>query len=395
MTTTQLDTVEKVRQALTDALATTAPALSVMGEAVRRNELSALLARIPEPSQLARLGAEASARADTIGYGYSTQAGGMPTRREMNQRIIAAVKGGDLESAAATALLAQILPLSPPEEEAPSTGPLDFQRVATTMLRAMGYTVLGPGERSPFAPTLDDLDDLQTAFGCITRREFRAVLRATIGASHDYADGCLSSFQSNPIGYCRSRSSKEQGDGLFNLALEKIRRARETGRVIGCPGEGRCHEGGSTCESCGPTALVCHHVETCEHHKPVTDTEIEAALLDHFTPRPGSTQRERATRDSLVTRLDHCFGRRFGYASPRAEVILEGLLASGKLGPAVRPDGQPWPPGWLQAPLPPLRPGEHSSQCPVTVEYWRDAEHNPDVCSWTPPTEIEEAEGSE
>jgi hypothetical protein len=390
------------------------------------------------------LGAQAVQMADTFGCHYSTQGGGMPTRREVLDRIAEATRRGELENVAGLAIFAQTLPAEVPSQP---VEPTDQDRrgaaeALAAILRTQGYGVAAPAgktatveqllrearaairegdgdpeiadgfgslwQRTParrlafaalcrlylakqgfmpvsFAPTLEELNRLLGAFACITRREFRTILRQTIQASGEYADGCIGSFHANPIGYCYSRSARTQGDALLELALEKMRRARETGRVLGCPGEGRCHDGAARCDSCGETAYVCHAPADCDFHKPVRDAEIEAAVLAEFLPQPGSLRRARSSRDGIVATMTQRFEIRRGYTPDRAEAIRDALLAAGKIGPAIGPNGRPWPDGWLQAPLPTLKPGEHSDQCPVTVEHWHEADHDPDVCSWAEP----------
>jgi hypothetical protein len=74
--------------------------------------------------------------------------------------------------------------------------------------------------------TLQDLEDVFRGFGKITIDEFRAVLKETIGASRDYADGCWGPFVSCPIGYCASRQPIIQGTKLTQLALQKAQARR-------------------------------------------------------------------------------------------------------------------------------------------------------------------------
>lgn len=55
----------------------------------------------------------------------------------------------------------------------------------------------------------------------VTRAEFRAALKQSIGADSDYADLCYTRFKDNPAGYLTSRQPQSQSIALLDLILKK------------------------------------------------------------------------------------------------------------------------------------------------------------------------------
>ena len=234
-----------------------------------------------------------------------------------------------------------------------------------------------------FSPSLADLSRLMTAFDAITYREFCAVLAETNHAA-DYCRGVWGPFRGAPLGYCANRSGT-QGQALLALAVEKIRLAEISGRAVGCPGEGRCHDEVHHCASCGDVALVCERGDACPVHRIVTDAEVRAAVLVEFRPLAWSTERQRSRREHLVTSVMLRFSHRAGFDAFQVERAIDALLTDCAIRPATLTGWE----GWLEAPLAVLKPGEHSGQCPVNVEHWNEhAEHKPDVCAWVPPEDF-------
>jgi hypothetical protein len=67
---------------------------------------------------------------------------------------------------------------------------------------------------------LEDLKQFIHGSNRMTRQQFRNVLRKSIGASKDYADGCLNSFRDNPAGYVITRNPDVQGRYLIERCME-------------------------------------------------------------------------------------------------------------------------------------------------------------------------------
>lgn len=227
---------------------------------------------------------------------------------------------------------------------------------------------------APFAPTVENLTRLLQAFSAITFREFAK----TIGCERDesYARGVWPGWKDHTLAFICYRSPPH-GANLLALALEKIRLAETSGRVIGCPGEGRCHEHTARCESCGDVARVCHE-PACVIHAPVSDARVRAVILGCFDRREG--RRERHSAQSIFNRIDAAgVHAPCGVDPARAQSILAEVLAAGELEPTPRP-------GWeqyLQRPLAVLPPGKHAAECPVEFEHWNEhAAHDPDVCAF-------------
>ena len=230
----------------------------------------------------------------------------------------------------------------------------------------------------PFVATLQQVSRLNHAFEAITYDEFCAVLLVTIGARHDYAQGCWPAFRQGPIGYCASRGPIVQGEALFALALAKMNHADATGRDINCCGEGQCHRASSRCATCGDVERTCHRVDTCKWHGPVSDAKIREAVLGNV----GGLGVKHGTRlEHLAGSLAREFGSHVDYIGARGADALAALMGTGEVMTHTL-----YGEGWLMRPLATLKQGEHSAECPVTVEYWltEPAECDPRVCAYVP-----------
>jgi hypothetical protein len=67
---------------------------------------------------------------------------------------------------------------------------------------------------------LEDLKQFVRGANRMTRQQFRNVLRKSIGAWKDYADGCFISFKDNPAGYVTTRNPDTQGRCLIERCME-------------------------------------------------------------------------------------------------------------------------------------------------------------------------------
>lgn len=231
------------------------------------------------------------------------------------------------------------------------------------------------------AATMRHVGRIVDALSRIRRVDFYEALLRTIGARRDYTDSVWPSFRQDPVAFCRNRNPISQGVALFALALEKLRLADETGRALGCPGEGRCHLTDKRCESCGDVSKVCDK-PACDIHRERTDEEILAAVLKELEPRPRS--RPRALREHLVAEMVTALGVHADLDPEHVDKVIGDALAAGKLRPAT---GGRWPAadGGLEVPLPLQKPGEHSPNCPVQAEYWDErAVCEPDLCAFEP-----------
>jgi hypothetical protein len=230
----------------------------------------------------------------------------------------------------------------------------------------------------PFVATLQQVSRLNRAFEAISYDEFCEVLLATIGAQPDYASTCWPSFRQWPVGYCATRGPISQGEGLFALALAKMNHANTTGRNLHCKGEGQCHGQAHCCVTCGDVDRVCHRIESCKWHGPVSADMVMKDAIDSFN---GRGVKHPMRRDDLAEGLTRRFSSHVDFTVVRANMVIDLLIDIGEIVPHALYGDE-----WLMRPLMTLKQGEHSVECPVTVEYWliEPAECDPRVCAHVP-----------